>query len=273
METIYTFYFYNKRWLFIFLSLLCSWRRFSFWYFVKPEGGVSCIRMQFLLLFVTLCSGAEIIVSCQSEEDYYRLLYSICLSSPPCKILFHLTPPTLINDTAVAVTPPEQLAYITQLGEEDFALFQYQASQYTILPLTTQNHSESVLGKVLPGVWLPNISVLIDASLTSPCALIGNIEASVALTALYAMHLYKMIISDEFFCHNPNERIFLDIETREPYCRCKTGKECESESNFNQLYTFLQIVLITLIAILILSTLGSVFYKRHLLRKNRSLVN
>lgn len=228
--------------------------------------------MQFLLLFVTLCS-AEIIVSCQSEEDYYRLLYRICQSSPPCKILFHLVPPNPINDTAIGVSPPEQLAYFTQLQQEDFILFAYQSMQFTLIPLTTQNRSEGVLGKVLPSVWLPNVSVLINSTTSTPCALEENIDPSVALTALYAMDIYKTVVSDEFFCHNPNERIFLDIETREPYCRCKTDKKCETESNFNQLYTFLQIVLIVLIGVLILATLGSVFYKRYLLSKNRLLVS
>lgn len=218
-----------------------------------------------LLLFFMLISWTHTttVVICQSEEDYYQLLYRVCLNSPVCKTLFHLTPPVLLPSSSL-----EQTQYITYQTEQDFALFRHQLRQHTILPLTTQARNESILRVMVPSTWIPDIAVSIDESAVTSCgfdtnALI-NLAPGVALTTLFALHTYKTSVSDEFFCHNPNERLIIDEEVG-PYCLCKAGKVCDTESNFNHLYMILQVILIVLISLLILTTMGSLVYKRYLL--------
>lgn len=218
------------------------------------------MHLSFVLLLIVCATSSsndnETIIVCQSETDYYQFLYRVCLASTPCRVLFYLSPP--------AVSTTEE-TYIRYLNEQDFELFRHQLTQYPLID--QENSTNTVLSKILPSEWKPSISLLIDENAGVACSNATTpIDPWIALTMLYAMHLYKTIVGDEYFCHHPNERLVLDADLQ-PYCLCKTGKSCDSESNFNQLYTFLQIVLVILIVILICATLGSIFYKRHLLMR------
>lgn len=212
------------------------------------------------------CSDMEHI-ACQSEDDYYRLLYRICIQSSPCKHLFHLYP---LLDTASNEKIPETTAFTEYRNQRDFDLFTHQLSRSLIFRIhnadvVIQDERRLVLQNLVPEAWLSEIDVHIAKSGTA-CSE-GEIRPNHAIHALYAMHLYKITVSDEFFCRDPNERFLLDPETDTDYCLCKKKKSCHNDSNFDHYLTIFMPILVFALLIFAFAIIANLFYTRHLLHQ------
>ena len=224
--------------------------------------------MILLLLFGLLllpCEAEELIV-CQNEEDYYQFLYQICIQSSPCRHLYHLYPLDQVKENEV----PETAAFIDYRNSRDFDLFRHQLERSLIFrmngTLAVKSERRLVLQNLVPNEWLPDVRVLLKADHREQChkRVIGRTHA---LYILYALHIYKVVVADEYFCHDPNERLLLDPLTNSVHCVCKKGKSCHNESNFTHLITLLMSLLIFGVFLLSVAIFASLFYKRHLLLK------
>lgn len=222
-----------------------------------------------LLLFLTGIISGETI-TCHDEDDYYHFLYNICAQALPCKHLFHLYPLTT-NDASHLAGTPERTAFIDYRNDRDYQLFRHQLSGKALFPLLEQvATSHIVLHKTMPDAWLPTVSVLFKqgsvASSSPPCREDTSLHNPVTvMTVLYALHIYKLTVSDDFFCHDPNERLFIDVVTNDTICVCKTGKVCDNDSNFDELFTFLLVILIFGIFAFIITIFVGLFYKRSMI--------
>ena len=240
---------------------------------MNNSGGLS------LLLFLSLLYSVRCshdIITCRDQEDYTHFMYKICSQSLPCKHLFHLYPITPGDVTHLSVTP-ERDAFIDYRNERDIELFSRQLAAKPIFPMLRKHQHKTagggvvataaattVLHNTMPVSWLPITSVHFDVSTT--CA--GNeslYTQSMVMTALYGMHIYKLTVADEFFCHDPNERLLVDPLTNESICVCKTGKSCNNDSNFDELFTFLLVILIFGIFAFIITVFVGLFYKRSMI--------
>lgn len=222
------------------------------------------IFVLFLLISSYFCQQSEQnIIVCQNEEDFLRLLYNTCIQTFACRTLYHLYP---LDASHVSPTP-ERDSFIDYRNERDFDLFSHQLSRSLIFKYENDTaivgiERRLVLQGLVPAVWLPQTVVRFDG-----LTLCYNmtLEPLVAVSVLYSMHIYKIVVADEFFCHDPNERFLLDPITNTSFCICKQGKSCDNESNFDFLMIRLAVILIFAIFIFVLALLISLFYKRYLL--------
>jgi len=218
---------------------------------------ITCL---FVVLIFFIVRGEEII--CQSEDDYYLLLYKTCIQSAPCRHLYHLYPlRSLKEDNAL----PETSAFIDYRNQRDYDLFRHQLSRNLIFRATTNDTERRlVLQGLVPDAWLPDVAIRFKDGYQPACNEM-TLSPVYAVYALYSMHLYKMVVADEFFCHDPNERLLLDPLTERLFCVCKKGKSCHNESNFNHLLTLLMTLLIFSLFIFALALFANLLYKRYLL--------
>ena len=249
--------------------------------------GLLVLVLVVVLFLAPLSRAQQHQITCQSEDDYYHFLYKICTQSTPCRHLFHLYPMThsAVTTQQVGATP-ERDAFIDYRNDRDFQLFRHQLATKPIfrigLPDSEENNTLTatttlrssghhlVLQNTMPDSWLPTTTVFFkDESTACSESDVTLQEPGVALSALYGMHIYKMTVADEFFCHDPNERLLIDPLTNETFCICKTGKSCNNDSNFDQLFTFLLVILIFGIIAFIIAIFAGLFYKRHLLHEVR----
>lgn len=215
-----------------------------------------------IVVLIALCQTSDEIV-CQSENDYYLLLYKICIQSAPCRHLYHLYP--LEVESALANNGvPETDAFIDYRNQRDFGLFRYQLSRLLIFRVSNATERRLVLQNLVPDAWLPNITVSFSRG-GDACSDEEHIQPIHAIYALYAMHLYKMVVSDEFFCRDPNERFLLDPLTDTSFCIDKTGKSTHNESNFDHYLTLFMPILIFSMLIFAFALFANLFYKRYLL--------
>lgn len=223
-----------------------------------------------LVTLVILCGvrAQEDIIRCQNEDDYYHLLYNTCLQAKVCKLLFHLYP--LREESDVGNTA-ERTAFIDYRNKRDYQLFRDQLSKSLIfqqdstgLLLTgaVPDERRLVLQNLIPSVWLPTTIVNFNLSQPVLCSE-TDLPPQQALHALYALHLYKTTVSDEFFCHDPNERLLIDPVTETAYCICKKEKICNNESNYNHLLIMLMIILIFSMFIVGVFSIAGIFYKQY----------
>ncbi len=118
----------------------------------------------------------------------------------------------------------------------------------------------------MPEEWLPTTSVLFNKDAPVACSDDVALQSAYnVMSALYGMHIYKVMVADEHFCHDPNERFLIDPLSKESFCICKIGKSCNNDSTFDELFTFLLVILIFGIVAYIFTTFISLFYKRAML--------
>lgn len=207
-------------------------------------------------------------ITCHNEDDYYHFLYDICVQALPCKHLFHLYPMTPDAASRLAQTP-ERSAFIDYRNDRDYQLFRHQLSGRALFPMatTTMTTSQIVLHKTMPDAWLPTARILFKQDAGTPrCSEDTSLRNPLTvMTVLYTLHIYKLTVSDDFFCHDPNERLFIDVETNDTICVCKTGKVCDNDSNFDELFTFLLVILIFGIFAFIITIFVGLFYKRSMI--------
>lgn len=224
------------------------------------------VSMTLLWLFLFICVISGETINCHDEDDYYHFMYNICSQSLPCKHLFHLYPLTP-DDASHLQKTPERSAFIDYRNDRDYQLFRHQLLGRPILPQQQQQQQRIVLHNTMPDAWLPTTSVLYKQDVATPrCSEDTSLHNPVTvMTVLYAMHIYKLTVSDDFFCHDPNERLFIDPVTNDTICVCKTGKVCDNDSNFDELFTFLLVILIFGIVAFIITIFVSLFYKRSMI--------
>lgn len=209
--------------------------------------------------------GGNVII-CQNEDDFYRLLYNICIQASPCRMLYHLYPLTQQNENQIIDTP-ERNAFIDYRNERDYNLFRHQLSRTLIFRINgtlVELERRLILQGLVPEAWLPTTIVRIGGDQVSPCYN-TTIEVSDIISALYSLHLYKLVVADEFFCHDPNERLLLDPLSNATFCKCKLGKSCNNESFFAYLMTRLSVIIIFGIAATVLTLYVGFFYTHYLL--------
>lgn len=232
-------------------------------------NGLSLLLL-FVLVHAVSCSQG-VVITCHDQHDLNHFLYKICSQSHPCKHLFHLYPLTPSDASHLSATL-ERSAFIDYRNERDAQLFARQLTAKPIFPLLRKHQQHTTVATVLhntmPAAWLPTISVHFDAAAAAAVACSDNeslYSPLTVMTALHAMHVYKLTVADEFFCHDPNERLLIDPATNESVCVCKTGKSCDNDSNFDELFTFLLVILIFGIAAFIMTVFVSLFYKRSMI--------
>lgn len=200
-------------------------------------------------------------MQCQNENDYYVLLYKLCLRSAPCRQPFHLKPIPIGN------TSGHQLSFARYQNERDFQFFKSQFSQSP--PFVVESHQQGalILASLMPREWLPDIVVRYDASSEVACSsAIDRVDRAVVLASLYSMSMYKLALSDEFFCHDHNEQLRLSPDGQF-YCLCKEGKSCDNENHTDQLLVVLMAFLIFGVAMLVVALFYSLFTKKRLVTK------
>ena len=222
-----------------------------------------------MILFLLLigCFQAEAnVILCQNEHDYYKLLYNICIQALPCKSLYHLYPLSGQSVNQIINTPNKE-AFIDYRNERDYDLFVQQLTRSLIFRFNgsmVELERRLVLQGLVPEAWLPTTIIRFGGEEVPPC-FNATIELSDIISALYSLHIYKISIADEFFCHDPNERFFLNPLSNKSICRCKPGKLCDNNSFFNYLMVQLSSILITGIAATIVTLFIIIFYKHYLL--------
>jgi hypothetical protein len=222
-----------------------------------------------LFLFLLLCSfGESLSMRCQSEQTYFQFLYNLCIGSAPCRHLYHLYP-TETNAMA-SMTVAERESFIAYRNERDFQLFQHQLSARPIFSLLEEEggggtvENTMLLMSVLSEDTFRHITVLVNESQESSDCIVGeNMDQKVliSLSALHSLHLYKMTVADELFCHDPNERLLLDVNN-EAHCICKQGKVCSQDINYEQTIPVLLIILIAVIMAWLIAIFASLYAKR-----------
>ena len=206
---------------------------------------------------------------CQNDDDYYRLLYKICSQTLPCKHLYHLYPVTVGGVIETTELPD----FVDYRNGRDFQVFRQQLSRVAIFNITLEgevvstNKTRNVLQNTMPIEWLPNISIALQASSNTLCSEdVRNLNPVFVGSALYGMHIYKVTISDDNYCQDPNERFFTDPLNGKPLCVCKPGgKLCNNDANFNKLFSFLLECLIVSVFAFIIVTFATTFIKRSML--------
>lgn len=215
--------------------------------------------------FLILCCVvvyAQDVITCQHQDDYFHFLYKICIQSTPCRHLFHLYPLEVSNTTTISATP-ERDGFIDYRNERDYQLFRHQLYGKPIFHTQAASSERLVLHHALPDAWIPTTSVVFNQDIVACSS--NEPSTHLALHVLYALHIYKMVIADDYYCHDPNERFLIDPLTNQTLCICKTGKSCNNDSNFDDLFFFLMVILIVAIVAACISIFASLFYKRAML--------
>lgn len=217
-----------------------------------------------LLLFICQFNASDLVLKCQNENDYLVFLYNLCLQSPTCKQPFHLSP---INTNVNTLFNTEQKnAFIQYTNEHTFQQFRNQLNKKQIIP-SISAQQQIIFEKILPSEWIPRIQLIIDPNASMPCSSESyNASNSIVIASLYAMSIYKLTMSDEFFCHDHNEHLFLS-PSGEFVCQCKEGKSCDNDSHTDELLQLLVIFLIFAIVLLIAFMLYSLYSKKLLIDK------
>lgn len=198
----------------------------------------------------------EISLVCQSESDFYHLLYQICTKTVLCRELFYL----------------ESLdANITALARErDFRKFHYQLAQiaffHTILNTTEDFHEHHyhhhgdgtlVVEDIWPSEWAPNITVTYVGSAGSACSENYNMTDLGNMLFIYSvldtMKTYKQYISNEHYCNDYNERAIFDTHLGEFHCICPSEKVCYKEGSWRQMILSMTVINIAIYLILVVA--------------------
>lgn len=224
----------------------------------------------FLTLIALSLQQQQQQVTCQSEDDYYHLLYKICSQTIPCKHLYHLYP--VVQGVGERILATAELAdFVDYRNGRDFQLFRQQLSRVSLFNVSVEgepvsNRTRNVLQKTMPDDWLPKINISLQASNATPCNEDArNFNSVFVGSALYSMHIYKVTVSDDNYCYHPNERFFVDPLTDKPLCDCQPGKLCDNDSNFNKLFASLLEFLIVSVLAFIIVNFASTFLKRSML--------
>jgi hypothetical protein len=205
-----------------------------------------------------------LVLECQNHNDYLIFLYNLCLQSPPCRLPFDLSP--IDPDVNTVADTAQKNDFIRYTNERSFQLFRDQMNKKQIFPsaLTTQ---KTIFETILPPEWLPNIQFIINPNASLPCSSQSyNSSNIIIIASLYAMSIYKWTMTDEFFCHDHNEHLFLS-PTGGYYCQCKEGKSCDNDSNTDNLLVLLIVFLIFSNVLLIMFLLYSLYSKKLLIEK------
>lgn len=183
-----------------------------------------------LLLFSTSTKAddpalVELQLTCQSDDDFFQLLYSICRQVILCQELYYLEPPG-VNMTTLA-------------SQREFARFEYHLS---LIDFYNTPLSESIVSDIWPLIWAPNITVLYNTTGDS-CASSFNQTSLDNMLFIYSvldiMKTYKRDISNEHYCDDYNEIPLFDLYTHQIHCICPSNKICYKEGSWRELIFYL----------------------------------
>jgi hypothetical protein len=208
--------------------------------------------MILLILFLfseslLLVRGEEsIIVGCQNEEDFYRLMYNACREVILCRELYYLTPPSLPTN------------------DYDFQKFKYQLSQVKLFNDTLQQSNHLFISYVWPAAWLPDETIFIEYNETlDSCEMTFNFtdpgNRDFLLIAIDLMKTYKQYISNEHYCTDYNERPVIDLVSGEFHCYCMENRECNKDGSFRTMIFLCALMIIGLfLGIIVLNIIVSI---------------
>lgn len=224
-----------------------------------------------LLLLFTTCRSSSETISCRDQTDYHVLLFRICEKSVYCSRIYYIDP-TL--DTGSSLASNINTMEIRKL--RDFTRFNHQMERVVMFDVynytdISQNNSmiasarhhasvimimekEKILSKMLPSEWLAETRIIfsslpLDSNIApSYCSEIYDImhpeNKLFIYSVLMALQTFKLFISEEFSCADPNEKLYLTNEGVFK-CICSKGKTCNSESNFATILEVLMIFIAT----------------------------
>ncbi len=208
-------------------------------------------------------TNCQTIVVCQNQTDYHTLLFKICERSLPCSRLYYIDP---ILDT-------NNLTDTNIMNLHDFVRFSHQMERISIFdvyyngstldnPIGIAVAREKLLSKMIPIEWASEIKIIFSPSLAESERCGGTYDLSSANgnkiffhSVLNALQTFKLFISEEFACSDPNEKLHLTDEG-EFICICKKGKSCNNESNFANI---LEIVMISVAITVFMWAVSNIF--------------
>ena len=102
--------------------------------------------------------------------------------------------------------------------------------------------------------WLPLYIITLNTTRNISCSRTFDIEnrsnREFIVDTLYLLQTYRLFVTNEHFCYDFNEELKLD-DNNQFHCKCKDGKQCNSDTNFRQIII---ILMFSLIALLLLWT-------------------
>jgi hypothetical protein len=200
------------------------------------------------------------IISCQSMDDYYALLYRVCIQSIQCSELFYLTQPITGEDEDPIQVESDKRKFKFQLLTTNIFLVTDEELLSTLVNGSLLSINETlkpfIMQETWPEAWFPTHLIQLTYNNDSaPCqalelTLIEN--KTFVMDTLYLLQTYKSYLANQNYCSHHNERLIMDANGQF-YCVCKLGKDCNSESNFRKASIFLQVALLIAIVIAIIA--------------------
>lgn len=197
------------------------------------------------------------IIPCQSMDDYYTLLYRVCIQSIQCSELYYLTQPAVGDEEDPIQTENDIRKFKYQLLTTNiFIVVDGEVSFFNSTLLTINVTTKPfIIQETWPDTWFPPF--IIQSLDSNPLAcqslditLVQN--RTFVYSALYLLQTYKSYLANQNYCSSHNERLIIDANNQF-YCVCKLGKDCNYESNFRKASIFLQVALLVAIVIAIIA--------------------
>jgi hypothetical protein len=200
-------------------------------------------------------------IHCHDDNDFYLLLYKLCVQSTICSELLFLDR---------SVDQIMTLSSNTIIEQNDFKKFVYQLSPFQLFLMNNYNNDGKFINqnktilfiyKMWPQTWCPNYIINLNNTLPpftcSSLITSETMKTSMAINdrmrdfihvAIYSIETYKIHISNEHYCHHHNQHLIFDLVNNKALCICMVGKSCNDESNTENFY----IVIISLYSSLLI---------------------
>ena len=202
--------------------------------------------------FIAMAYGGTL--SCYDLTDYHILLFRICEKSIHCSRIYYIDP---ILDTSNFTHMQSDIKKL-----HDFDRFNHQMERVTMFDVynftlgeVNQNlilEKEKILTTMLPPEWFIDTQILLTGggggeptNSSSYCSESYNMTEPenrlFIYSALMSLQTFKLFISEEYSCADPNEKLYMTGDGTFK-CICSKGKSCNNESNFSTILIVLIVV-------------------------------
>lgn len=207
-------------------------------------------------------------IQCRNYKDFYRLLYTMCISSVLCSERYSLERTETTHsgsggDYATTVTRTNFKKFVYRLSLRQLFIIQDSGGgggggESTVRTTDNTNTSAAPLPPLflledkVPLEWIPRYVIQLTHLTGTSCADTYNTLAQENVAFVhsthYMLHLYSAYVRNDYECRHVNEWLTLDAHNR-PHCDCRQGKSCNNEGNYEVAIIVVAVFMILLLII------------------------
>jgi hypothetical protein len=220
---------------------------------------------------MTIDINQAIIIPCQDMDDYFSLLYTICIKHALCSELYDLRQH---EDNNTLLDDKNRKRFKDQLTTINLYIKLLNSSLSEIntsIPFINVSTSLKpfIMQETWPLIWMPpyviHIYSLYDTTCQSSLELNTNANITFVYITTNLLQTYKSYMANQNICNNHNEHLRQN-ENGEFSCECKPGKDCTDDVNFQKGTQFLLTTLLIAVLLAIFSIVITTVTKLNKLR-------